>query len=90
MSKSTKLKDRTRAALAAGELIYADLAYRVFLEEQFSKAFQYQANGGPPGCYMTLSRALREMRGELDDWHSGIGHSHRHVRPTSGHLESAR
>jgi hypothetical protein len=90
VSKLPILKDRIRAALAAGELTYADLAYRVFPEEQFPKAFRYQANGGPPGCYMALSRALREMRGELDDWHSGIGPGHRYVRLTSGHLENAR
>ncbi len=90
MSKLPKLKDRTRAALAAGELRYADLAYRVGPEAQVPKAFRYQATGGPPGCYMALSRDLREQRCELDDWHSGIGPSHCHVLPTSGHLESAR
>ncbi|MFM0608738.1 hypothetical protein PQR05_29830 [Paraburkholderia sediminicola] len=80
MSKLPKLKDRIRTALSDGEINYADLAIKVFPDEKYPKAFRYQANGGPPGCYMALSRALREMREELYDHHLGPGPGHRHIR----------
>jgi hypothetical protein len=79
MPKLPKLKDRIRSALADGQMTYADLAYRVFPEEYFPNAFRYQRNGGPPGCYMALSRALREMKDEASDHQTDVGPGNRHV-----------
>jgi len=84
MSKLPKLKDRIRTALAGGKRTYFDLANEVFPHEHYPRAFRYQANGGPPGCYMALSRALREMDAELYDWSSGIGPGNRHVSLKAG------
>jgi len=68
-----KIKDRIRAALSNGRLSYFELAYQVFPQDDYPKAFRYQANGGPPGCYMALSKALREMGEEISDhtWSDG-------------------
>ncbi|WP_186083622.1 hypothetical protein [Burkholderia gladioli] len=90
-AKLPRLKDRIRAALAAaprGEMVvprsmtFAALAQEVFPEEHFPKAFRYQANGGPPGCYMALGRAVRELRDakEVYSWSNGPGPGHRFVQ----------
>lgn len=83
MNTLPRLKDRIRAALSAGQISYFDLANKVFPPEHFPKAFGYQSNGGPPGCYMSLSRALREMGEEISDYHRGIGPGNRLVRLNS-------
>lgn len=77
-----KIRERIRAALADGPRTFFEVAIDVFPAEHFPRAFEYQANGGPPGCYMALSRATREMvaAGELSQWHSGPGPGHRHLR----------
>jgi hypothetical protein len=71
MTTLPRLKDRIRTALADGQISFFDLGNKVFPAEHFPKAMNYQANGGPPGCYMSLSRALREMGGgqRLPTWH---------------------
>lgn len=55
------IKDRIIAAIKAeGHCIeYYKLAIAVFPTDQFPRAFRYRNDGGPPGCYMALSRALR-------------------------------
>lgn len=83
--KLPKLKDRIRTALAGSmgmRMVYADLAYKVFPQEHFPNAFRYQSNGGPPGCYMALSRAIREMRdaGEVQYWRTDVGPGHWHIQ----------
>jgi hypothetical protein len=90
MSALPGLKERIRNALAQGEMTYFDLAVKVFPADHFPKAFRYQRNGGPPGCYMALSRALREMSDEVHDWHSGIGPGHRHVRQIGQNCRALR
>lgn len=39
---------------------FYDLAKAVFPRDQFPNAWNYPTRGGPPGCYMVLSRAIRE------------------------------
>jgi len=60
-----KIKDRIRDALRNGPMDYRDLAMTVFPVDQYPNAFRYQPNGGPPGCYMALSRAISTMRPEV-------------------------
>ena len=61
MTKPQPIKDRIRAALADGPLPYWDLARSVFPKDRYPKAFTYQADGGPPGCYLAPARAIRGM-----------------------------
>lgn len=42
-------------------MVYRELAEEVFPTKDFPRAWRYSSNGGPPGCYMSLSKALREM-----------------------------
>jgi len=59
----TPIKERIRTAIqaAGGRLEYYALAIEVFPQDEYPRAFGYSINGGPPGCYMSLSRAIREM-----------------------------
>jgi len=54
------IKDRIIAAIQAngGAIGYYDLAHAVFPRDQYPRAFSYPTKGGPPGCYMALSRAI--------------------------------
>ena len=61
--EQTRIQDRIRAAFGPGEreLSYHILARRVFPAADYPKAWRYSSNGGPPGCYMALSTAIRRM-----------------------------
>ena len=61
--KPAPIKERIRTALEgnAGRMGYHQLMREVFPVEAFPRAWQYQSNGGPPGCAMAFGRALREM-----------------------------
>jgi hypothetical protein len=50
------LIERIDAALASGRRSFYDLAHELYPN---SKSHRRQANGGPPGCYMALSAAIR-------------------------------
>lgn len=69
-----KIADRITAALAGRPMRYADLARKVFPEDEYPNAFNYAhgntsgGTGGPPGCYMALSRAIREMGLDTDGY----------------------
>ena len=60
----TKIKDRITRAIqehgSDGFLVYHELADRVFPALDYPNAWNYPARGGPPGCFMVLSRAIRE------------------------------
>lgn len=58
--KDLPIKDRIINAIraAGGSIGYYDLARRVFPEDRYPRAFERPTRGGPPGCYMALSRAL--------------------------------
>lgn len=62
--KSKPIKRRIIDALndhgEGGFLPYHELAHLVFPRDAYPRAFQYPTKGGPPGCYMVLSRAIRE------------------------------
>ena len=55
----TPIADRISEALATGPLPYVDLARRVFPPLEMPRAWRYASQGGPPGCYMALSSAIR-------------------------------
>lgn len=59
MPKPRPILERIDAALAKGPISYAALAHAVFPDDQFPRAWRYATGGGPPGCYMALSAALR-------------------------------
>jgi hypothetical protein len=71
-AKLPQIKARICDAFGPGELALHlhTLALRVFPEEHFPNAMRYPSRGGPPGCYMALSRALNEMgvRRSTCDW----------------------
>lgn len=54
------LKDRIRMHYKPG-IQYHDLMCAVFPKNQYPKAMNYSANGGPHGCAMALGKALREL-----------------------------
>lgn len=64
MSRPAPIKDRICRAIRlhgqSGFIQYYDLAKHVFPKDQFPRAWNYPTRGGPPGCYMVLSRAIRE------------------------------
>jgi hypothetical protein len=55
---------------AAGEFTvhFVDLEHAVFPVEHFPRAGNYSSNGGPPGCRMALSAAIRR-HGFMQSWH---------------------
>lgn len=57
------IEDRIMAALRATDtrIRYEDLAAAVFPWDHMPRAWRYSSNGGPPGCYMALSRALSRL-----------------------------
>lgn len=58
----SKFLDRIDAALAEkSPLSFYDLARKLYPN---TKSWAYQRNGGPPGCFISLSAALR--RGGYD------------------------
>jgi hypothetical protein len=56
----TPIKDRIAASIRrhGGFIQYHALAEEVFPRDQFPRAWNYPTRGGPPGCYMALSRAI--------------------------------
>ena len=74
--------DRIDRALKGGPLSYAALAREVFPRDRYPRAFNYQSNGGPPGCYMALSAALRKGKYYVE--HQGVGAGNRRVHPRKG------
>ena len=57
-AKTHPIEERLRAALKHGPLDYHTLARKVFPIEDMPRAWNYRAEGGPPGCYMVLTAAL--------------------------------
>lgn len=57
------IKCRITAALKAngGKMQYAELRDATFPTEQYPRAFNYQSNGGPPGCQMAFARAMKQL-----------------------------
>lgn len=59
-----------------GSMTFNDLAYALYPEP---RSWRYQANGGPPGCFMALSAAIR--RGGFPETFNGPGPGFRRVFP---------
>lgn len=66
MGATLGIKERITEALSDGPLPYTQLADTVFPEADFPRAWRCANQGGPPGCYMALSRAIREMGLSVD------------------------
>ena len=80
MPSKKPIKDRIADALksSGGKMQYYDLARVVFPESEYPRAFGYPTKGGPPGCYMALSRAIEKhgFRIRFDPGkRSGVVHS---------------
>lgn len=71
------LLDRLDAALKGRPMIYAVLARKLWPN---ARSHRYQVNGGPPGCYMALSAALRRG-GYWIDTRKGYDPHSREVNP---------
>lgn len=63
-------------ALDGKSMSYHDLALKVFPDPS---SWRYRAGGGPPGCFMTLSAALR--MGGFHISYDGYGPGQRIVHP---------
>lgn len=62
MSNEQLLIDRIRTALnGTSRAQYHELLRAVFPPDIYPNAWNYSANGGPPGCAMAFGRALRKM-----------------------------
>lgn len=59
-----------------GSMSFYDLAYALYPDK---KSWRYQANGGPPGCFMALSAGIR--RGNFFTSARGPGPGQRIVHP---------
>lgn len=70
------LADRIDAVLNGKSVSFDKLALALWPD---AKSHRYSANGGPPGCYMALSRALRRY-GFPQSWPS-VGTGNRIVMP---------
>lgn len=79
MRRRYPIKDRIIAAIkaAGGRIQYYHLARAVFPESDYPDAWGYPTKGGPPGCYMALSSAIRRHGFVVDyDGASNVVHSH--------------
>lgn len=71
-----KLTERIDVALAGRSMSFHDLALVLYPDR---RSHRCSSNGGPPGCYMTLSAALRRG-GYPQSWRKP-GPGHRIVYP---------
>lgn len=62
MASLPHIKDRIATTIKAngGKIGYYELARAVFPEAHYPRAFARPTRGGPPGCYMALSRAINK------------------------------
>lgn len=74
---STPIKERIRRAYLGARKVghdwgdetardYREVIYATFPESDYPRAWRHSSNGGPPGCAMAFSRAVREMGGRMD------------------------
>jgi len=72
----TSIKDRILESYGATtdlqDLSYHRLAEMVFPPDKYPRAWRYATKGGPPGCYMALTRAINAMGGKKY-WRDGSG-----------------
>jgi len=62
------IKERLAAAFEGKrELTYWEVANAVFPQEEYPRSWQRPSQGGPPGCYMTLTRALKRYGYVIDE-----------------------
>jgi len=70
MTAKVKIKDRIASAIidhgGGGSLVYHRLARYVFPEDEYPNSWGSPARGGPPGCYMALSRAIHKHGFHMD------------------------
>lgn len=64
MAKKQPIRNRIATAIrlhgSCGMIVYHELAVLVFPNDDYPNARNSPTRGGPPGCYMVLSRAIRE------------------------------
>lgn len=73
------LVEKIDRVLNGRSMTYYDLARSLFKDP---RSWRYSSNGGPPGCFMTLSAALR--RGRFTVIVKGPGPGQRIVCPRIG------
>ncbi len=72
------LPERIDEALNGHSMSYYDLAQRLYPD---GRSWQYQSNGGPPGCYMSLSAGLKRGGFAIS---FAVGPGNRIVYPRTG------
>jgi hypothetical protein len=72
-------------AEAGGRMTFSALAEKLYPDP---KSHRHQINGGPPGCYMALSAALRRG-GYVQDWRD-VGPGNRVVYARKSEVMSLR
>lgn len=84
------IADRIDAAFAFARkvgrrtLTYAELAGQVFPAALYPRAWRNSTGGGPPGCYMALSAALRRHGFRVETRGPGPGGRVVHPRKRAG------
>lgn len=58
--KKLTIQARIEAAFVSG-IDYRNLAHKVFPIEEYPRSWRYKSGGGPPGCFMALTAALRRL-----------------------------
>lgn len=76
--KRKTLPERIDEALNGKRMSYYDLARALWPD---GRSWQYQSNGGPPGCFMALGAALRRGGFEVS---FAVGPGNRIVSPRKG------
>lgn len=83
-----KLTDRIDDALRdVGSMSFYDLAMLLYPDR---KSWRYQSNGGPPGCFMALSAALRRGGFSVSSRGRLAGPGNRIVRSRAGRAPSGK
>ena len=70
MATKPKIGERIDEALNGRSMSFFDLAMILYPDR---KSWRYQSNGGPPGCFMALSAALRRNGFEVRSKGPGPG-----------------
>jgi hypothetical protein len=79
MKARATLPDRIDVVMNGSPMTYGDIARSLW--DSRSRAWCYSSNGGPPGCYMALSAALRRGKFNVEPHERGKSASHRLVYP---------
>lgn len=68
LSRRRPIKERLTAAFnGKNKLAYWQVAEAVFPQEEYPRSWRRPTQGGPPGCYMALTKALNRYGYIIDE-----------------------